>query len=107
MPAAATFNRRFTIFGHAPRMTSSTLPGPALIGRFASPRELKLKRSWVIGGYGRPLPRGGPSEDARALGRRLQRVYETHLDQIVLGGGAPYELRSDQIIEAPRSRRVG
>ena len=84
-------------------MKTLSRPGTPLLARLAPRRELLLKRSWMIAGYGRALPKC-PPEDARALGRRLLRTYELSADQIIGDEREPYELREDQIIARPRRR---
>ena len=91
---------RSTCEAHA---TSVRLRAPAaapLVARLVPPqRELLLRRSWMIGGYGRAMPRPRAVDDAAAC-RRL-RTYELRLDQIV--GDVPadvYELSEQQILRS-------
>ena len=78
------------------RFVSHCRPAASLIARIFPQRELLLKHSWIIGGYGRALPRRRPATDA--IGRPLQRLYQLRHDQIVGPEQAVLELRKDQII---------
>ena len=73
-------------------------PHASLITRLFPQRELLLKRSWIIGGYGRALPkRSGRIDPAPAAPRPLPRPYQLRHDQII--DPAPVlELRENQII---------
>ncbi len=72
-------------------------PRLSLIARLFPRRELLLKRSWIIGGYGRPLPKRPGIIDTTVAARPLPRPYQLRRDQII--DPAPVlELREDQII---------
>lgn len=75
------------------RLLPHNLPARSLIDRLFPRRELLLKRSWIIGGYGRPLPRRA-SVDAAPAPRPLQ----LRRDQIIAPAPQVLELREEQII---------